>query len=349
LTPKAKDAAVTQSTDPKPPSVPAWARKVIPALVSVLIIYYYFRGQDWQELINAARRADLLIAVLALAIPQVIFWFADAYLTQRHMEWFHGPFSLREYFWTRGAMYILLMVNPTIGGGGILFYLQRKAGISWRKLIGIMLFRGGLTGWGLAIVMIPFTLALYYYGLTEKVRLNLWVWWGMLIFGAYWLFEGWMVWHYNMHFGLSRIILKDRTTEFWHALYTATKKQWWITWVLALLPFFLMMIGFYFLTRAFGVEVPFWTFMAVAPIAVAIMDLPIAFAGFGTTTVAWQLFFKDYGADENILALTLFLPFARSVIRALIGAVSLWPAMKDINALFQEDKTEAEQDEEDRL
>ena len=95
----------------------------------------------------------------------------------------------------------------------------------------------------------------------------------------------------------------------------------------------LALVGMYFLTLAFGVRVPFLEFMVVSPIAVAIMDMPLAFAGFGTATLAWVIFFGDYGSAENIAALTLFLPFSRSICRAAIGLVSLRPALKDIYTL----------------
>ncbi|UCD85377.1 MAG: hypothetical protein JSU92_04055, partial [Deltaproteobacteria bacterium] len=55
-----------------PSRIPAWVRKGIPILVSVLILYYYFHDQDWRELWAAATRAHIMVAVLAVVIPQII-------------------------------------------------------------------------------------------------------------------------------------------------------------------------------------------------------------------------------------------------------------------------------------
>ena len=318
---------------PPQSSIPPWVKKFVPIIVSILILYYYFHDQDWNKLAEAAGKANLIIAVLAILIPQLIFWFCEVLITDRHMTWFHGPFDWRSFTWVRGAIYFLILVNPALGGGGVYIYLQRKTKMTWSKLMGIALFRFGLTIWGITILLIPATLLMHYYGMAEKAKINMWVWWAFLIFGVVWCIEAWIVWHYNKDFGLSKIVVRDRNSEFWTAFRTATKRQWYLTWAIGVPPFLFMLIGFYFLTRAFDINVPFLHFIVVAPLAMAIMDAPIAFAGFGTTTLAWVLFFGEYGSTGNIAACSLFLPFARASIRALIGVVSLKPAIGDISDL----------------
>jgi hypothetical protein len=322
---------------------PAWAKKAIPILVSVLILYYYFHDQDWRRLWAAATRAQLVVAVLAIVIPQLLFWFFDVLITERHMVWFHGPFSLRTFFWVRGAIYILIILNPYIGGGGILLYLQRKARITWRKLWGIMLFRFGLTMWGIGLILIPTTLAMHHYGLAEKARINMGAWWALLVFGFAWMVEAWIFWHHKKRFGLSKVVAPNPESEFWTAFRLATRRRWLLTWVMAMPPFLLFMIGCYFLALAFEVRIPFLEFMVVSPLVMVIADLPIAFAGFGTTTLAWVTFFGDYGSAEDLAALTLFFPFARGICRSLIGLVSLRPALQDLATISLAPRTEAEQ------
>jgi hypothetical protein len=226
--------------------LPAWAKKAIPILVSVLILYYYFHDQDWRSLWAAATQAHLVAAVLAIVIPQLLFWFFDVLITERHMIWFHGPFSLRTFFWVRGAIYILMILNTSLGGGGILLYLQRKARISWRKLWGIVLFRFGLTMWGIGVLLIPITLAMHHYGLAEKARINIGAWWALLIFGLAWLIEAWIFWHHKKRFGLSKMVAPNPESEFWTAFRLATRRRWLLTWVMAMPPFALSMIGWYF-------------------------------------------------------------------------------------------------------
>jgi len=324
---------MANSTSTSPARIPPWAKKVLPLLVSALILYYYFHDQDWLALWAATRRANLWLAVAAIVLPQVCFWVLDVYLTERTMVWFHGPFPLKNYFWVRGAIYILSIVNYGLSGGGVLLYLQRRGQISWRKLFGILLFRLGLAMWAIVLFLIPATLAMHYYGLAEKAKINLWVWWALLIFGLGWMIEAWFVWHHHLLFGLSKIVVRDRESEFWTAFRLATRGQWLWTGFLSLAPLLFFLLGYYALTWAFDVKVPFWLFMALSPLAMLIVDLPIAFSGFGTATLAWMTFFGDYGSPEDIAALSLFLPMVTALCRALIGLVSLRPALADLATL----------------
>lgn len=309
--------------------IPPWAKKAVPALISLLILYYYFHDQDWAGLWAATARARLWLALLAIAVPQLAYWVLDVALTERTMTWFHAPFPWRPYFWVRGAIYILQILNPSLAGSTVL-YIQRRTLIPWRKFAGILLFRFGMTMWALTLFLIPATLAMHYYGLAERAKLNLFLWWGLLIFGLAWMIEAWIVWHHQKQFGLSKIVVRNRESEFWTAFRQATRGQWLATGALALAPMLFVLLGFYLLALAFEVRVPFWQFLAVSPLVMLIMDLPIALAGFGTTTLAWMAFFGEYGAEENLAALTLFLPVARSLCRGLIGLISLRPALADL-------------------
>jgi hypothetical protein len=326
----------SQEVQPLQGRIPAWVKRVVPVLVSALILWYYFRDQDWKALWNAMGQSILWLAIAAIVVPQVFFWFMETLIVERHFRWFHGPFPFWTYFWVRGAMYILMFINPVLGGGGIVMYLQRKADITWRKFGGILLFRFGLTLWGVCIIMIPTTLAMHYYKLDEQMTINMYAWWGLLIFGIVYMINSWSTWRRGTHFGISKYVVRDRESEFWTAFRTATTKQWLQTWAMALPPFFLTLIGFYFLVVAYRIDIPFLKFMILAPLFFVVMDLPIAFAGFGTATMAWNIFFPGQGSPDQVAALTLFLPFARAACRALIGVISLKPAVNDISGLFGE-------------
>ncbi|MDH5671329.1 MAG: flippase-like domain-containing protein [Myxococcales bacterium] len=314
-------------------------RRSLPFVVSAAIVYYYLRGMDWTALLVIAGRVELPLALAAVAVPQLLNWLIGALLVQRTLLWFHGPFSLRDYFWFRGATYILAFINSALGGGGQVLYQQRTAAISWTKLLGILLFRVGLGLWGITLVMIGATLALHAMGIAQRVQLNLQLWWGLLIFGLAWLVEAWIHWHHDRPFGLSRLVVRDREHEFWTAFRLATPRHWLLTWALTLPQLFATVIGYYFLNLAFGIDAPLAESLVVLPLAMLIMDLPVAFAGFGMATVGWMTFFGDYASAEDITALTLFLPMARMLCRAAIGVLSLKPALPQIERLLSSLKT----------
>lgn len=311
-----------------------WFKRTVPLIVSAGIIYYYFHEQNWDELLIAVRSAHLPFALLSVFVPQLVFWFFETLITERHIRWFHGDFSFRNYFWVRGGLYILMFLNNVIGAGGIILYLKRKTAMSWKKLWGIMLFRFGLTMWGINIVMVPATIGVHHFGLADKVELNMFLWWALLIGGLIWFVQAWGWWHYGSFPRVSRLIVKDRESEFWTAFRLADRQKWLLTWAMVLPPFYLMLIGVWFLAWSFGIHIPFVEYLVLSPIFFFIMDLPIAFAGFGTATLAWNMFFSDYGDSQAVCALTLFLPFARATCRLLIGFISLRPALRDVTSLL---------------
>jgi len=324
------------SLPPKKERIPGWVKRVVPVLVSIGILFYYFHDQNWEEFFNACGRVTLWVAVLAIVIPQVFQWFMGTLLTERYFKWFHGPFPFWKYFWVHGASYILMFVNTALGGGGLLLYQQRKGRITWTKLMGMITFRILIVLGVMCFPMAAATLGMHYYGLAENVKINMYVWWAVLIFSMVWFTESWIVFHHGKFFGITKLIFRDKNSEFMTASRLATRRQWLLTFAMSIPNFILALVGYYFLNRAFNVNVPFLEFIVVAPIALLIANLPIAFGGFGTTTYAWMTFFGDYGTRDDIAALTLFIPFTRAVCRAVIGLISLKPALNEINALIDE-------------
>lgn len=313
-----------------------WVRRLVPLLVSGGILYYYFHEQNWDELFEAVKEAKIIPAVLSVFVPQLIFWFFETLIAERHIRWFHGDFSFRNYFWVRGGLYILMFFNNVIGTGGIILYLKRKTGMSWNKLWGILLFRFGLTMWGINIVMVPATIGVHHFGLVDRIELNLYLWWGLLIGGLVWLIQAWGWWHHGSFPRVSKLIVRDKEGEFWTAFRLADRRRWLLTWAMVLPPFYLTLIGVWVLAWSFGIYIPFVEYLVLSPIFFFIMDLPIAFAGFGTATMAWNMFFGDYGDSHAVCALTLFLPFARATCRLLIGFISLRPALRDVSSMLNE-------------
>jgi len=330
------------------PRLPAWVKQYVPILISAAILFYYFHDQDWREFYDNARGARLWLAAAAAAIPQVTMWITTVLVTAWTMAWFHGPFPFWKYFWMRGAIFILQIVNNPLAAGGSLLYIQRKTGIAWWKLLGIGGFRAQLGIWAFALAMIPVTLSMHYYGLNENLKINIHLWWGWLIAQIPFLAFTWIFWHNKLDpTRLGAVIVRDRESDFWHAFNNATPKQWLIVSGMVLPQIALVLTSYYILALAFDVRIPFWEFLVVIPIVLFVSNLPIAFGGFGTTTYAWLTFFGEYDNGGAIEAMTLFIPTARLIIRALFGLVSLPPVIKEIGLISrtEEEAPEGTEDE----
>ena len=329
------DAALDNRGASKPRSrLGLWTRRLGPFAVSAAILAFYLRDFGWTALVRIIAHVNVPLATAAVVIPQLVNWYFGALVIQRTIVWFHGPISLSSLFWMRGASYILAFVNSALGGGSLLFYQQRRGQLSWTKLLGIVLFRVGLWLWGICLIMIPLTIIVHLNGIDQRMRINFYLWWALLIFGALWFFEAWHNWHHGGYWGLSRLVARDRDNEFWTAFRRSTPRLWLTFWALSLPQVFSTILGYHLLNQAFGIDAPLVESLVVLPLALLIMDLPVAFAGFGTATLAWVTFFGDYGSTENVTALTLFMPMARMLTRALIGALSLRPALGEIEFLL---------------
>jgi len=314
----------------------SWVKKLIPVLVSFFILYYYFHDQNWTTLLIGVKKSQVIVSIVAVLAPQLLSWFFEVLITERHMVWFHGTFPLKNFLWVRGAIYLLVMINSSLGFGGVLIYLRRKARIAWSKLLGIMLFRYVLTLWGICVLMITITIVMYFYGGFEKVGINIWVLSLVLILLFVVMIETWFFWQGKKQFGLNRVVIRNPGSEFWMAFRTSTKKQWLLTWAMGIPPLILYLVGIYFQAIAFNIKIPFLQFMLFSPLVMVVSDMPIAFAGFGSTTLAFITFFGNYGSNEAITALTLFSPLVRAIVRTLIGLVSLQFTTQDINTLLQQ-------------
>lgn len=306
--------------------LPYWVRTGIPVTISAIILYFYLFKQDWHQILYAAQNTNFSLAFLAILIPQVIIWFADVLITKNHFTWFHEPFPWKDYFWARGSLYLPLLINTALGSAGIAFYLYHKTHAAWAKLLGILFFRCILTIWAITMMMIPATLAMHYWGLTKQLNVNPYVLWLILILFFTWFIAAWMTWHHNTNV----LRLRHIYSEFWTAFREATRKQWIQTFIIGGIPVILLLVGIWVLAMTFGINIPFMEFIVAAPLMFLLSELPIAFAGFGTTTMAWFLFFGNYGDEAAITSFTVFLPSARLAARAIIAAISLPLSLKGV-------------------
>ncbi|GEM_PF-3522986 len=194
--------------------IPGWVKTVVPILVSAGILYYYFRDQDWRGLYEILAEASVPLALIGLVIPQIVYWVLDSFISQRTVQWFHGYVPVKDVFFVRGATYLLSLINNSLARGGLIAYLVRKAEIGLSKLLGIQIFRIGLMIWGFMVYLAVITATAQFLDVGLEKQVNLWVWWGYIIFNIMWLVEAWLFWHHNINIGLSRLIVK-RENEFW--------------------------------------------------------------------------------------------------------------------------------------
>jgi hypothetical protein len=155
------------------------------------------------------------------------------------------------------------------------------------------------------------------------------LWWAGIAFGYVGLFHAWSYWIAGHSWGpLDRWLKRD--AEFFLPYARGTLKQWTIVWAYTVVYYLFLFIGYYLAALAFEVYVPPLLFILLSPLALTLASLPVFFGGFGGTTLFWEAFFPDSGTPAAILALTLFIPLVRMLIRMVIGLGSLIPALPEV-------------------
>ncbi|MFO8056865.1 MAG: lysylphosphatidylglycerol synthase transmembrane domain-containing protein [bacterium] len=323
------DPEATLKTRPKKYT---WLWRIITALVSVGILYWFFRGVSWHEVMEAASEADYLPAWLGMIIPVVLFWISDSAYTVKSFEWFHKRVPLRDYFVIKAAAYLLAMINIAFATGGVFYYFIRKTGITVKKQVGILAWRELMVVFGCCVFFGVLAVGVFCYSreMAAEAYLNFWgpVLLGMVLL----LIEFWRFWSKGKGLLFKNLPL-SYDKEFWQPFHNPKARQW-LKGMGYMLPAILAYcVGLWITARAFDVYVPFITFMFWIPLVALISALPVAFSNFGTTTAAWVAFFAAYGDRADIAVLTIFIPAARLIIRAVIGGVFVPWAMKELETM----------------
>jgi hypothetical protein len=329
--------------------IPSWVKTFLAILVSLGILGFYFKDINWQKFIEATKEANLWMAFLSILIPQMIFWLFSVYQMERTFVWFHRGFPWRDYVWVRGALYLLMMINTGVGGAGNVLYLQQKTQISWIKFIAISFFRFSVQMAAIGMLLIVSTIAMHMIGVFKDTPLNPWIWWTVLILGQLTFWDAWSYFVVGKPIGLSRFFfttgsknglliggIRNSEHRLWYVFNLASKMQWILTMIWGLIPVLIIIVGYWYFTKAFNIDIPFILFFATILLVVTLQDLPIAFAGFGSTTLAWSLFYSEYATPEAIASMTLCMPLLRLAVRGGIGAVSMKPALADVSMIISQ-------------
>jgi len=308
------------------------AAQLVTILVSAAILYVFLNKLSWEELAESLEEAVFWKAWLGVLIPFLVIWVIEASYSVKAFLWFHRPTPLKNYLVVKASAYLLSMINIAFSTGGEFVYFNRKTGVSFRKYIGMVFFRATIAAFGCVLVMAGLTVWILVFRAELARDLEL-EFWGPVIAALLLLMVD-----FYLYFTRGRgLLLKNLPftyqDEFWIAFRMARLRHWFFGMCYSVPAVFTYILGLFFVARAFDVQVELPHFIFWAPLAALLSAFPVTFSGFGATTAAWMIFFSDYGTTADIVALTLFLPSARLLMRAVLGVLFMPAAMKEISSL----------------
>jgi|GEM_PF-1568978 len=304
-------------------------------LLSGLILAFFLRDVEWVKVIEASQDANIVLAIFTTVVSWVVSWVVIALVSQKVVQWFYADLPFWDYLWVRGASFILQIINPTLRSGTVMLYKKKKSKISWQALWGGQLFLAGVFGWGYALFFIVVTFLYQALGYTYSLDYLPYIMWFVLLVPglSFLLLSLSFFWYGKDPTRVGRLIVRKKHEEFWRPFYQAKLKHWMYMFSIVWLVVIIHVVAIYYRNIAFGVEVPFIILLGTFALATVVADLPIGYAGFGTTTMAWTYFYGDYGTKEQIVALTIFMPAAGLAVKAMLGGLFLKLGMNAVRRM----------------
>ncbi len=288
--------------------------KSIPWIIGSSVLVYLIWRIEPQSLIKALSNAQLLVYIPALLIFVYFSFLIDTQNLQALMKHFGHMFSFAESMVIRGASYLILVVDYTLGMGSVIYFLKET-----RK---IPLLQG--------------TAIMIYYNYINQIALLLLAAAGYILLGMSlpWLSKGLILCILLLCLTILAIgVVKHSNISFINRLKKAALMQSFVDSSLQVYLlntiyrtgyYFTYVLFFYAAVKAFGMDIPFITLIAYVPLILLIISIPVSPFGLGTSQAAMLFLFKDYGSQPQILAFSLAYSVSVLLLRALIGAYYYW-------------------------
>ena len=313
--------------------------RTLPWVLTVGIFAILFHRVPFIDVIAALQQVRFK-AYVALMVPySLIYCSIDAFVLWRVLHWFHAPVPYRRVLPVRAAAYILSLLNPGLGQGGVAFALHRREGLPFLEMTGSLLFLVVLEfcqlalyaaigifgfhthlaiafapvyavlGLGLAVVLLciqkeidPLALVL--------TRIGRW-------------YAGNTAFQVPSRSPHARLLRTFKDARPRHYLLTLLYKA----------PNFLLaVIVHYYALQLFGISIPFVRLLGFLPIVFLVASLPVTVAHLGTSQAAWLYFFAANGEAAQLLAYSLVAHVTFMLLNGLIGLGFLPWALRDMHA-----------------
>jgi hypothetical protein len=313
--------------------------RIMPWIVTAGIFAILFQRVPFRDVMAALQQVHFA-AYLAVMVPySLVYCSLDAFVLARLLHWFHAPVPYRRVLPVRAAAYILSLLNPGLGQGGVAFALHRREGLPFLEIAGSLLFLAVLEFCQLALYA-----GVGIFGFQPHLALAFAPVYALLGGGLgaallciqkdidplAWLFRRLPRWRAGQptaqaprrlpHTGLLRT-------------FKAARLRHYVLTLLYKAPnFFLAVLVHYYALQLFGIHIPFVRLLGFLPIVFLVASLPVTVAHLGTSQAAWLYFFAAYGDAAHILAYSLVAHVTFMLLNGLIGVCFLPWALRGMHA-----------------
>jgi uncharacterized membrane protein YbhN (UPF0104 family) len=277
---------------------------------AALIIGYLFLRIDAETFSSAIKLADMTLYLPLFAVF-ILIWFLiesqNIMVVCRHLG---HRLRFRQSMDIRGVTYLLMIVNPFLGLGGIAYYLKKETGAALSRTSSIMIF----------------------YSFTEMMSLLYFVTVGtFIVFNDSFFFKHLFYWslgsilfyvallYLMRQFPAKGLLKKVADSPLLGTFFDAKIASFFILPLWRGLYFLAFIVFFYFGLKTFSIHIPIVKLFVYVPLIFWIGCWPITPFGLGTIQASMVYFFREYSTEANILAFSITYSTLLLLFRVPIG------------------------------
>jgi hypothetical protein len=308
----------------------SYLKRTLPWVVGCSILAYLIWRFDFYALLDALAHADVVLYAAVLIVFIIVNFLADAQNLYAIFSLYHTPIPFRDSVTIRGASYLLMIIDYTLGMGSVVYYLKQYKNISVSLGTGLMIFSFYITHVSLKLM------ALFGYVFTldrpspllDKIALICVVWLAIdFVIMVFWKNLPNRSFFKKLNFSFVKVFKESSVKVI--ALNTAYRCVFYFTSTLF----------FFFAAKTFHMDIPFSAMAAYVPAILLVISIPISAFGLGTSQAAMLFFFKDYGSPAQILAFSLVYSASVIIGRGIVGAYYYSIITRRISNKYKTNKT----------
>ena len=287
-------------------------KRTIPWLVGCSILAYLVWRFEFYALLDALARADVALYIPVLIAFIFLNFLADAQNLHALLSLSHNGIPFRDSIAIRGASYLLMIIDYTLGMGSVVYYLKKYKNIPVFLGTGLMIFSFYVTHVSLKLMAI----AGYLFSLDSP---SPWLNRIALICIVWLAIDVMLIIVYKLLPDKS-FLKKIKNSVFVKIFIDSPARTYIINTAYRCGFYFTSVVFFFVAVKAFNMDIPFTAMAAYVPVILLVISIPVSAFGLGTSQAAMLFLFKDYGSPAQILAFSL--TYSASIIlgRGVIGA-----------------------------
>lgn len=300
---------------------------IVKIAVSGFLLYLIFSGTDLKQTFNALRSANIIWVLISFLVCPGVVTLIRVFRWRLLMRTQDGDASISFLFKSYMVSHFFSNMLPTtIGGDAIRIYDTWRAGISKTKsaaVIAVDRFLGILALVIIAVMVLPFSEELT--GLIPAFK-----WW--VIFTNFLMFVLIYILFFpsrRKHIIIKKIILRCPSSiqkilgKIIDALFCfeGDIKILIFAFLQSMVMQIALIVYHYIVAKALGIEISFYDFFLIIPVAVILMMLPISINAIGIRESIFIYFFSTYDIPAFDALAFSWLVYGQIIFTGVLGAV----------------------------